>query len=77
MRIIHSLHWREKRKDRKNITDDLIEYCILHSKVIRDKHWDDAFNALLRMPQTGRVLKVVYVWTKKGNVSVITAFWIN
>ena len=50
MKFIHSLHWKEQKQARKEITDDVIETCILNSKKIKDKEWADAYNAISRIP---------------------------
>jgi hypothetical protein len=37
MRFEYSKHWEKERKEiRKEITDDLIEYCIQNSQIIKD-----------------------------------------
>lgn len=61
MEIVYSNHWLKKSlKKRKDITNDLIEYTILNSKIINDKEWENVFNAISQIPQSGRILKVVY-----------------
>jgi len=50
MNIIESEHWRRKRKYRKDITDDFIEYAVINSGELRDKYWEDALNAISRIP---------------------------
>ena len=60
MKFEYSLHWKRKREIRKEITDDLIEYALQLSNVLRDKTWPDALNAICRVPPMGRILKVVY-----------------
>ena len=77
MRFIHSNHWRWKRKYRKDITDDLIEYALLNSNELKDKHWQDASNAVCRVPPMGRILKVVYRRIGKDRIKIITAFWLD
>ncbi len=77
MKLIPSKHWERKKKTRKDITDDSIEYAIQNSKVLRDKHWPDASNAICRVPPMGRILKVVYKRVGKDKVKIITAFWLD
>ena len=60
MKIEYSFHWVKQRKFRPDITDDLIELCIISSDKIRDEKWLDAYNAISRIPPSGRILKVVY-----------------
>lgn len=76
MKFTYSNHWKYKKKSRKDITDDLIEYAIQNSDKSRDKYWEDAYNAICRIPTNGRKLKVIY---KKQQmlIKIITAFWIG
>jgi len=60
MSITYSDHWFKKRKYRKDITDDMIEYAINNSNELRDRVWEDTLNAICRIPPSGRILKVVY-----------------
>ena len=64
MIIQESEHWLKKKQYRKDITNDLIEYAIINSNELKDKYWEDAFNAISRIPPSGRILKVIY---KKEN----------
>ena len=77
MKFEYSLHWKQKRKVRKEITDDLIEYTIQHSNVLRDKNWSDNLNAISRVHPMGRILKVVYKKIGKDKIKIITAFWLD
>ena len=77
MKFAYSLHWRRKREIRKEITDDLIEYAIQHSNVLRDKNWSEALNAICRVHPMGRMLKVVYKRIGKDKIKIITAFWLD
>ena len=77
MEIKYSLHWIKKQKSKKkDITKDIIEFAIKNSNTLKDKYWGDAFNAISRIPPSGRTLKVVY---RKLNqkVFIITAYWMN
>ena len=76
MKLEYSNHWEKKRKERKDITDDLIEYCIKNSNKLKDKYWDDALNAISRIPPSGKILKVVYK-EKSKSIKVLTAFWLD
>ncbi|MEK6936279.1 MAG: hypothetical protein AABW67_05820 [Nanoarchaeota archaeon] len=76
MGLIDSEHWKYKRKYRKDITDDMIEYAVQNSNELKDKHWDDALNAICRIPPSGRILKVVYK-KEKLRIKIITAFWLD
>ena len=77
MKFEYSLHWKRKREIRKEITDDLIEYAIQNSNALGDKNWNDALNAICRVPPMGRILKVVYKRTGKDTIKIITAFWLD
>ncbi|MDO8467402.1 MAG: DUF4258 domain-containing protein [Nanoarchaeota archaeon] len=76
MKIIYSTHWAKQRKYRSDITDDIIELCINNSDKLQDKKWKGAFNAISRVPPSGRILKVVY--KEKGkDIKIITAYWLD
>ena len=77
MKIIYSEHWIKKQKSKKkDITNDVIEFTMKDSEILKDISWKDAFNAISKVPPSGRTLKVVY---KKLNqkVFIITAYWMN
>ena len=76
MNLEYSLHWLKQRKFRPEITDDLIELCINHSKKIKDREWEDAWNAISPIPPSGRTLKVVYR-EKSKTIKIITAYWLD
>jgi len=76
MELEESGHWKRKKKYRKDITDEMIEYAVKNSNELRDKHWKDALNAISRIPPSGRILKVVYK-KSKNKVKIITAFWLD
>ncbi len=77
MELEHSEHWKRKNKYRKDITDELIQYAIMNSSALKDKHRENALNAICRVPPSGRILKVVYRKLFKDKVRVITAFWLD
>jgi len=72
----YSVHWVKKRKKRKDITDDMLEIVILDSRIIRDEHRENTFNAISIIPYTGRTLKVVYRKSSR-KIFIITAYWLN
>jgi len=76
MQFEYSYHWKKKREKRKDITDDLIEYCIRNSNKLKDRYWEDAWNAISRVPPSGRILKVVYK-TKGKTIKILTAYWLD
>jgi len=76
-RIEYSKHWVGKQKSKKkDITNDAIEFAIKNSETLKDKYWKVAFNAVSKIPPSGRTLKVVY---KRMNqkVFIITAYWLD
>ncbi len=77
MKLVYSKHWKRKMRYRKDITDNLIEYALLNSNILRDKYWENALNAICRVPPSGRILKVVYRRLNKNRVKIITAFWLD
>ena len=76
MEFEYSDHWKRKKEYRKDITNDYFEYAIQNSNVLKDKHWEDAFNAICRIPPSGRILKVVYR-REDSKIKIITAFWLD
>ena len=76
MVFIYSRHWKYKKKYRPDITDDSIEYCIINSDRLKDKKWSDTFNAIARIPPSGRILKVAYK-TKGKDIKILTAYWLD
>lgn len=77
MEIEYSDHWLRKHKNkRKSITKDMIEFAINNSKILKDKYWKDSFNAIARIPPSGRTLKVVYKKAQQ-KVFIVTAYWLD
>ena len=77
MEIEYSKHWLKKRtKKRKDITNDAIEFALKNSRELNDKYWTGAFNAISRIPPSGKILKVVYK-KSKGKIFIITAYWLD
>ena len=77
MEIKYSKHWREKHpKKKKGITKEVLEFAINNSIIIKDRLWEDAFNAICRIPPSGRILKVVYKRSKQ-KVFIMTAYWLD
>ncbi len=77
MEFEYSEHWIRKRKYRADISDDMFEYAIINSNELKDKHWEDASNAICRIPPSGRILKLVYKKIGKNKYRIITAYWIS
>lgn len=77
MEIEYSEHWKLKQKYRKGISDAFVEYAVTNSNVSRDKYWENALNAICRIPPSGRILKVVYRRLAKNKIKMITAFWLD
>ncbi|GEM_PF-1311053 len=77
MKFEYSRHWKRKREYRRDISDDLIEYAIQNSDELKDKRWQDASNAICRVPPVGRILKVVYKRVGNHKTRIITAFWLD
>lgn len=76
MKFEHSIHWQRQKKYRPDITDDLIELCIIGSEKVKDRDWPDAWNAIAQIPPSGRMLKVVY--KEKGKtIKIITSYWLD
>ena len=76
MKFEYSLHWLKKKTYRSDITEDVLEYCIMNSNKLKDKYWDDAWNAIARIPPSGRILKIVYK-TKGKTIKILTAYWLD
>lgn len=77
MEFEYSEHWKRKVKYRKQITDDLIEYAIKNSDELKDRYWEDASNAICRVPPSGRILKAVYKRISKDKFKIITVYWLD
>ena len=77
MKILYSKHWLRKHlKKRKDITLDMIEFALNNSSESIDKYWKDAFNAISRIPPSGRTLKVVYKKSKE-KIFIVTTYWLD
>ena len=77
MKFEYSFHWKKQKKYRPEITDDLIEICIQNSEKFKDRVWLGAFNAIAKIPPSGRILKVVYRDKGENIKSIITAYWLD
>ncbi len=80
MKFEYTQHWIEQKIFRPEITDDVIEYCILNSTKINDRDWKNAYNSISYIPPSGRKLKVVYREIYKGEgktIKIITAYWLD
>ena len=77
MEIEYSKHWLKKHeKKKKDITNEDIEFALKNSREMKDRNWEDAFNAISRIPPSGRILKVVYK-KSKGKIFIVTAYWLD
>ena len=76
MKFIYSMHYLESKEYRPKIDEHLLEYCIINSDRIKDRLWEDVWNAIARIPPSGRLLKVVYK-TKGKTIKILTAFWLD
>ncbi len=76
MQIEHTFHWKKQKRFRPEITDDIIEQCLLNSEKVKDRKWEDAYNSIARIPPLGRILKVVYREQGK-TIKVITSYWLD
>jgi len=54
----------------------MVEYALVNSGAVRDRNWKEAFNAISRIPPSGRILKVVYKKTNE-KIFIITAYWLD
>jgi hypothetical protein len=71
-----SPYWKRKRKYRPDIKNHMIELCIQNSIILRDRDNPAVFNAISRIPPSGRILKVVY--RRKGKaLKIITCYWLD
>jgi hypothetical protein len=77
MRFIYSQHWQQKKKYRKNISDEVLEHAIVNAEELRDKYWKNILNVVCRVPPSGRILKVVYKRIGNQKIKIITAFWLD
>jgi hypothetical protein len=77
MQIKSSAYWSKKRWKRPDISDDMIEYCILNSNKLKDRTWENVWNAMARIPPSGRLLKVVYHEKGKDIKIIVTAYWLD
>ena len=77
MELIYSKHWKEQKRVRAEITDELIIHAITHANELRDRDWTDVLNVIARVPTSGRILKVVYKRISKDRIKIITAVWLD
>ena len=78
MKFVYTVHWRLKKQYRReDISDGIIEYAIQHSKIIKDRRWDDVYNAIYRIPHNGRILKIAYKFEGIQTIKIITAYWLD
>jgi hypothetical protein len=51
--------------------------AILHGETERDERWEGVLNATMRIPPSGRRLRVVYRIAGPRRYMIITAFWLD
>lgn len=49
----------------------------MNSGKLKDKIWSDAYNAIAKIPPSGRILKGVYRDLGKNIKRIITAYWLD
>ncbi len=76
MQFEYSKHWIKKKRYRPDITEDMLEYCVQNSNRLKDKYWEDTWNAISRIPPSGRLLKVIYKHKGK-TIKILTAYWLD
>lgn len=77
MEIEYSKHWlRKHKRKKKDITNNTIEFALKNSREMKDRNWREAYNAISRIPPSGRILKVVYK-TSKEKIFIVTAYWLD
>jgi hypothetical protein len=74
---VESLHWKKKKKFRKDVEDYMIEYAVNNGKLEKDRLHKNALNSICAIPQTGRKLKVVFRKTGKESIKLITAYYLE
>ncbi|MBU0662530.1 MAG: hypothetical protein ABH854_00440 [Candidatus Diapherotrites archaeon] len=78
MEIIESHHWKLKRPFRKDIENYMLSYAVSNCKNPQtDKHHKNALDAVCRIPQTGKILKVVFRRLGKDSIKLITAYYLD
>jgi hypothetical protein len=77
MQFEYSAHYLRKKKYRADIAEYMIEYAIANSDELKDKYWEDASNAICRIPPSGRILKVVYKKIGTNKYKIITTYWLD
>ncbi|MEW6295092.1 MAG: hypothetical protein AB1467_02210 [Candidatus Diapherotrites archaeon] len=78
MLIVESNHWKFKKQFRKDIENYMIEYAIMKcGEFSRDSVHENALNAISRIPETGKTLKVVFRWIGKDKIKLITAYYLD
>ena len=72
------MHWKIKKQFRKDIENYMIEYVIINcKKPKKDRYHKNALNAIARISQTGRKLKVIFRKTEKDKIKLITAYYLD
>ena len=72
------MHWKIKKQFRKDIENYMIEYAVMNcKKPKRDKYHKNALNAVARIPQIGRKLKVVFRKIGENKIKLITTYYLD
>ncbi len=75
--LLYSEHWKRKGRYRNDVTDKLLELAISKGAKARDHRWENAYNTLIKVPGSGRTLKVVYRRLGPESYKIITAYWLD
>lgn len=76
MKFEYSVHYTKSKKYRPEITEDLLEYCLINSPKIKDRKWIDVMNAISNIPPSNKKLKVAYK-IKGKTIKILTAYWLD
>lgn len=55
----------------------MLEFAIMKGEIDSDRRWGNAYNAIARVPTSGRTLKVVFRRVGSKNYKVITTYWLD
>jgi hypothetical protein len=77
MSLEASAHWKWRRRYRPDITDREIVLAITRGVTERDSRPQGVLRATMRIPPSGRTLRVVYRITGPRRYMIITAFWLH
>ncbi len=77
MEIIETSHWVKKNIFRQDIELYMVEFALMNSNFQKDKNDPALLNAIARIPQNGKILKVVFKFIGKDRVKLITAYYLD